>query len=186
MTIPRVIGLDPSITATGIAWHDGSTTTTHDTVTVGDVRLDNIARKVELAACYHPDLLRHDEYGDDRRAHLAVVEDLPINAKGAGITGMVQGVIRYTLLGLDVPYALVTAAALKKYATGNGNANKSDMRMALYKRTGLDLRDDNKVDAWWLRAMGMDHLGCPLVELPQAQRAMLDTVKWPEPSEAGR
>ena len=186
MNPPRVIGLDPSITATGIAWHDGSTTTTRDTTTIGDVRLDNIARWVGHAAQYHPGLLRRDEHGEDRRAHLAVIEDLPINAKGAGITGMAQGVIRHTLLDCSVPYALVTPSGLKKYATGNGNANKSDMRMALYKHTGLDLRDDNEVDAWWLRAMGLDHLGFPLVKLPQAQRAMLDKVTWPEFSEAGR
>ncbi|OPC85345.1 hypothetical protein B4N89_27350 [Embleya scabrispora] len=168
------------MTATGIAWHDGTTSTTADTATIGDVRLDKISRWVDLAARYHPDMLRHDENGDDRRAHLAVVEDLPTHAKGAGITGMAQGVVRQALLGAAVPYALVTAAGLKKYATGTGNANKSDMRMALYKRTGLDLRDDNEVDAWWLRAMGLDHLGHPVVELPAAQRAMLDKVTWPQ------
>ncbi|MEU0940373.1 Holliday junction endonuclease [Embleya sp. NPDC005971] len=180
ITPPRVIGLDPSVTATGIAWHDGSTTTAGGPATQGDSRLEEIVRWAGHAACYHPNRLRRGEDGEDLRAHLAVLEDLPVHGKGAGITGMAQGVVRLTLLDCSVPYALVTAAGLKKYATGRGNADKADMRMALYQRTGLDLRDDNQVDAWWLRAMGLDHLGYPVVELPAAQRAMLDKVTWPE------
>lgn len=170
---PRVIGLDLSLTATGIApWIDGMPTFTVRTATAdGDQRLRRIAVDARTEAYDH---LKSEPI------ELAVIEDLPTHANSAGITGMVHGAVRCVLMDLYVPYALVPPASLKKYATGRGNATKADMRVALLQRTGMDLRDDNQVDAWWLRAMGLDHLGCPVVEVPKAHRDALAKVAWPE------
>lgn len=164
---PHIIGLDLSITATGLALWDGTTQTITAAKWGGDWRLVNI-RKTVLHHALTP------------RTHLAVIEDLPTHAHGAGITGMVHGVVREALLDNGIPYVLIPPATLKKYATGRGNATKADMRMALYQRAGIDLRDDNQVDAAWLRVMGLDALGRPLIDLPKSQRAALDKVTWPE------
>lgn len=155
-----VLGVDPSLTGTGLAWDD-QLQTVHGPD--GDQRLVHIYGQVRWAC-------------GSALATLAVVEDLPTHAKGAGFTGMAQGVIRLALLDMDVPYVLVPAATLKKYATGRGNATKADMRVELFKRTGLDVRDDNQVDAWWLRALGLDLHGEPLLTLPQTHRAALAAV----------
>lgn len=174
MTKPRVIGLDLSLTATGIAYADGTTATIKTDQKDGDRRLLHIEGVVLWAAgeCQGP-------MGADMWPDLAVIEDLPINAKGAGITGMVQGVVRALLIRAGVPYVLIPPGTLKKYATGNGGATKADMRVALLQRTGVDLRDDNQVDAAWLRFMGLDWLGHPVVNLPKAQREALAKVSWP-------
>ncbi|MGV9779731.1 hypothetical protein [Streptosporangium sp. NPDC003464] len=170
-TTPRVLGLDLSLTATGIATWDGRPLSTLRTVASdGDQRLRRIMVTVRAEAY---------DYFNIEPIELAVIEDLPKHAQGAGITGMVHGAVRIALMELGVPYALVPPATLKKYATGRGNATKPDMRMALYRRTGLDLRDDNQVDAWWLRAAGLDALGHPLVDVPKAQRDALAKVAWP-------
>jgi Holliday junction resolvasome RuvABC endonuclease subunit len=109
-----------------------------------------------------------------------VIEDLPTHAHSAGLTGMAQGVVRLALIENEVPFAVVTAASLKKFATGSGNAAKADMRMELYKRTGLDLRDDNEVDAWWLREIGLHLNGHPdRITLPATHLAALTKVKTP-------
>lgn len=162
----RVIGLDLSITATGVALPDGELLTIGGPAAHGDRRLTAIAARIEHAI-------------QDHWPHLAVIEDLPTHAHGSGVTGMVHGVVRLTLLRRGIPYALVTPATLKKYATGNGGAGKPDLRMELYKRAGLDIRDDNQVDAAWLRAAGLDHLGVPPLPMPQANRAALGKVAWP-------
>jgi Holliday junction resolvasome RuvABC endonuclease subunit len=168
----RVIGIDPSLTATGIAYADGSTSTvTYEKTTTGDQRLAVIYELVQDATAVPFRAVSVD---------LAVVEDLPTHAHGAGKTGMAQGVVRLALISLSVPYILVTAATLKKLATGKGTASKSEMRMQLYKRFGLDIADDNQVDAWWLRAMGCAHYGDPVIDLPKTHLAALAAVKgWP-------
>lgn len=152
-----VIGIDPSLDGTGLAWGDQLATVRGE----GDRRLQVIRQRVGLLA---------------RDAQLAVVEDLPTHAKGAGLTGMAQGVVRLALLDEQVPYVLVPAASLKKYATGRGNATKPDMRVELLKRAGLDIRDDNQVDAYWLRAIGCDMAGEPLLTMPQTHRVALDKL----------
>lgn len=159
-----VIGLDLSLQATGCALVDGSTTTLRTSPARGDRRLLDIAATIQHIAA---------------AVDLAVIEDLPTHARAAGAVGMVHGVVRALLLEMRVPYALVPPATLKAYATGKGNATKPDLRMALYQRAALDLRDDDQVDAWWLRAAGLDRLGAPVVTLPAAQRARLDKVTWP-------
>ena len=165
----RVVGIDPSMSATGVAHDDGGLTTiTYPKQVTRDSRLGVLHTKVWDAA---------------EGADLVVIEDLPTHAHGAGITGMVQGVVRLTLIHGAVPYLVVTPATVKKFATGKGNATKADMRMAWFQRTGDDVRDDNQVDAAWLRQLGLHHLGLPEFSLPKAQVAAIATAKpgWDYP-----
>ena len=161
----RIVGLDLSMTATGICGADGDTVTVK-TKAVGDRRLVDITGAVLAIAD-----------GCD----LAVIEDLPTHAKSAGITGMVHGAVRAALIRAFIPYVLITPASVKKFGTGKGNAGKPEMAVALFKRAGLELGDDNQVDAFWLRAMGMEQYGQPVVQVPALNRAALTVVKgWPE------
>jgi Holliday junction resolvasome RuvABC endonuclease subunit len=156
-----VVGIDPSLTGTGIA-HSTATLTIRGE---GDDRLRLIHAAVSewAAGCV-----------------IAVIEDLPTHGMGAGKTGMAQGVVRLACLEVGTPYALVTPSTLKKFATGKGNATKPDMRMALYRRAGVDLRDDNQVDAWWLHQIGLHHLGSPdALPLPKSHLVALDKIIWP-------
>jgi Holliday junction resolvasome RuvABC endonuclease subunit len=168
----NVIGIDPSLTGTGLALATGETWTAASSQYKGDDRLDYIHNSVRTI-CQAANEIRNP-------ITLAVVEDLPTHAKGAGLTGMAQGVVRLALKQTLVPYILVPAASLKKYATGSGNAGKPDMRMELYKRAGLDLRDDNQVDAWWLRALGHELLGQPIITMPKTHLVALDKLTLPE------
>jgi Holliday junction resolvasome RuvABC endonuclease subunit len=162
--LPYVVGIDPSLAATGIATED-ETWTVH-TESGDPERLDIIWQAVYAAVWPH------------RGADLAVIEDLPTHAHGAGLTGMAQGVIRLALIHTQTPYYTVPAATLKKFATGKGTATKADMRMALFKRTGIDVRDDNQCDAIWLRHMGLHLAGSFLaMDLPKAQMASVDVIR---------
>ncbi|MEU0236827.1 hypothetical protein ABZ234_03985 [Nocardiopsis sp. NPDC006198] len=168
---PRVTGADLSISATGICTPEAKTSTINPKQK-GDRRLPEIAAAVAEAS------ITLAMFEGER--HLVVIEDLPpVRANALAILGMVHGAVRAELVSRLMPYALITPATLKAFATGKGNATKPDMRMALYKRTGLDIADDNQVDAWWLRAAGMQALGHPVVDLPAAQVARLDKVLWP-------
>jgi Holliday junction resolvasome RuvABC endonuclease subunit len=162
---PRVLGLDLSISATGVALPDDTVRTIKTRPADGDRRLVMIETFITTVTI-----------GVD----LAVIEDLPTHAMSAGITGMVHGVARAVLTNAGIPYALITPATLKAFATGKGNADKTAMAMAAFKRAGLEFADDNQCDAFWLRAAGLDHLGHALFDLPAAQRERLAKVAWPE------
>jgi Holliday junction resolvasome RuvABC endonuclease subunit len=165
VTAPRVIGLDLSITATGIADHTGATRCVGGKADRGDQRIVDIATEIS-AVCDGADLV--------------VIEDLAVHGPGNGMAAaQVMGAVKATLLRTTTPYALVPPSSLKKYATGKGTAGKPDMAVALYKRAGLELGDDNQVDAWWLRAMGMHNCGAPVVDVPTEQRRVLERITWP-------
>lgn len=165
----RVLALDLSITATGIATPDGSLDTIKPFLK-GDARLvDILGRAVltPLEVCA-PDLV--------------VIEDLPTGLRNAaaGSLGMVHGVVRCELITQGVPYFTVPPASLKTYATGRGNCTKPDMRMELFKRTDVDVADDNQCDAAWLRLLALDLAGAPVLVLPRVHRRALDKLRLPE------
>lgn len=167
-----LLALDLSLTATGMAIVDPDGAVELRTLTSkvrGVDRLCDLVDAVMLVTMEHVPVI-------------AVIEDLVHMARGAsaGPLGMLHGAVRVALRREGCDEALVPPASLKKYATGKGNATKPDMRMALYKRVGLDLRDDNQVDAWWLAAAARDQYGAPLVGLPEVQRAALAKVEWPD------
>jgi Holliday junction resolvasome RuvABC endonuclease subunit len=160
----KVTGLDLSMTATGL---------THT---------------LEGAACWH--LIKPRRIKDQRLAEiedrvwehvegsgLVLIELLPPNMKGAGITGMVHGVVRNRLQREGIPYGDVGPSSLKKYSTGKGGASKTEMSLAAMKRGGVEIAEDNQCDSWWLWVMANDHAGQPVFTLPQVQRAMLANIE---------
>lgn len=159
-----VIGLDLSLTSTGICDRAGNPQTVSGDAGDGDNRLIRIGRAVAAASCL---------------VDLVVIEDLPRGAMGGSATGMVQGVVRYILRTAEIPYVLVPAASLKAYATGKGTASKIQMALAAYKRAEMEFPNDDECDAWWLRTMGLDAMGEPLFDLPASHRKALTKVSWP-------
>lgn len=163
-----VVGIDLSLTATGIA--TGSELHLLSTDRRDEDRIDWIADQLVSF------------YAIPGETTLAVVEGLSHASQGNKVHEIagLHWHVRCILFRFAIPTAIVPPSTLKKYATGKGTATKPDMRMALYQRTGLDERDDNKVDAWWLRAMGCDALGAAVIGMPAVNCKALDAVRWPE------
>lgn len=152
------VGLDLSLTGTGVATASDELITikTLSVMSMGE-RLNKILTAIEKSIA-----------GIDEPFFF--VEDVPFTRNNsAAQLGMVHGVVHLFAHQCAIPVLPIPAATLKKYGTGKGNATKPDMRMSLFKRAGVDLRDDNQVDAWWLWALGHELMGTPVVELPKAQ-----------------
>lgn len=168
MTAPLVVGLDLSMTATGIAHGTGygETVVSNPAASLGDQRLWVHAIAIRSIA---------------RGAALAVIEDVPpAQAQAIKVLSMVHGAARVALLSIRVPYALIPPSTLKLYATGRGNASKDDMAEAAARRAGgIKFRTSDECDAWWLRAAGLWRLGYPIVTVPAEQCAALVKVRWP-------
>lgn len=167
-----VVGLDPSLRATGLALPDG------DLLTIRTPSCNTLDDKVER--------VRHivGKVGVHARTGALVVIEGPAFGMNNKATHELAGlwwalVVRLAEQGNQI--AVLTPGQLKKFATGNGNAKKPDMRMALYQRSGRDVRSDDEVDAAWLRQAGLVHQGHPdALTLPKVQTAVLDGIAWPE------
>ncbi len=167
----RIAGLDISLTSTGIATTAG---TTHiptkgkraDSLTQRHARFQTITRALF-------DALGHCD--------LAVVENPAYGAPGGSTwdRGGLWWLIVDGLLDREIPVALVTPRGRAKYATGNGAADKKAVLVAVGRRYGAALANDDEADALTLRAMGHDWLGQPLALVPDTHRAALDACQWP-------
>jgi hypothetical protein len=173
----RVLGLDLSITATGVCLPNGITRTIKTKASDGDRRLQHIVDQVGLDLGEGPDGI-----GDG--CDLVVIEEAPPGLKGPAIKAihMVHGAVRLRLIDFGTPYVVINPTTLKAFATGSTSADKTVMAMAAYKRAGREFPDDkggDQCDAWWLRAAALDHYGQPEFELPKVQRERLAKVDWP-------
>ena len=162
----RIMGLDLSLSATGVALPDGRFLTIKCKPEWGDTRL-TLIRDVIRRYC--------------RDTDLAVIEDKIHSSFSAATLGMVQGVVRTELMDQGVPYALVPVKTIKKFATGNGNADKPAMMLAARRRAAIIFKDDNQCDAFWARETGLDHYGqvVSVMDPDPARSALLDVVEWP-------
>ena len=146
----EVIGIDPSLTATGVCLPDGTCTTIKTGgAHRGDQRLHDLRRAMRYYLRAWP-------------ARLAVIE-VPgqfRSGDAALAAGMVQGVIREILVEFQLPFGKIHLTKVKQFATGKGDADKATMVAAANRHRDADpLTDDNQADAWWLRQIGLWHLG---------------------------
>lgn len=63
------------------------------------------------------------------------------------------GVIILTAGDLGIPYTAINPSAIKKFATGNGRADKAQMMAACWTQLGIEPYDDNAADALWILEM---------------------------------
>jgi len=192
-----IMGLDLSLSATGLAtWYSADHDRTPRVATIrtpadwpDEGRWEKIAGTVWRTIA---------ENGPDPFRTLIVVEGR-INIRGraelvggkARITGArgdttldlaeLRGVIRYGLWRRGVPVAVVHPATLKRFATGNGAANKETMVLAAERRLGAvcPISNNNEADALWLLSMALHHHGRPLCPMPAKNVEALASVTWP-------
>ncbi|MFI9391867.1 hypothetical protein ACIG53_13395 [Streptomyces bauhiniae] len=180
---PRVVGLDLSLTSTGVA---GTT----------------------WARAYRPGRRRSHERLDwllagvaesvRDRTDLVVVEGAAYAQGGqAGhheLAGLWWLVTQY-LWRNRIPYAVVTPHGRTIYATGRANpaqewprkhrsrVAKGMVRSVAVERYGVECEGPSRydqADATILAAMGLDWLGYPTVPVPDSHRRALEAVRWPD------
>ena len=167
-----VVGIDPSLRATGLALPDG------ELLTIKTPACSTLDDRIERIRHIVGQVIARVRIGA-----LVVIEG-PAFGMNNNATHELAGlwwelVVRLAESGNQV--AVLSPGQLKKFATGNGRATKPDMRMALYKHTGIDVRSDDEVDAYWLRQAGLVRIGHRAAfSLPKTQTAVLDSIAWPE------
>ena len=169
VTTPLVIGLDLSLTCTGVAgagWSDIIHTKRR-----GDDRLHYLATAIG-------DMIK--------RADLVVMEG-PSFGHGAmagheELAGL-RILVRQYCFRHRIPYGVVPPSCLKLYAAGRGNATKGEVRSGVADRYGHHTEGVGRydqADAYTAMAMGLHHLGHPLAPAPDRAVAVLDKCAWPQ------
>lgn len=144
------MGIDPSLTSTGVAIiHAGrlkAFTLPPPAKMRGVERLDWLDREMgELLDRYQPERVAIEAYSFGSR-----------NSHAHGL-GEVGGTFRLALYRRNVASIEVPPTSLKKFATGSGNGEKATVAKELFKRYGVDLNDNNEVDAAGLAIACMAH-----------------------------
>ncbi|MET7949250.1 crossover junction endodeoxyribonuclease RuvC [Micromonospora sp. NPDC005324] len=182
MTELRMVALDLSLAATGLA-------ATHD----HHGRAGLLARTIHTARTAHGatdmDHKRvHAVLNDVAAAvkcepHLVLVEWLPQIDHGATALRLAElhGVVKHWLHVQRIRYVDVRPPELKIWATGKGDANKTQVVERITADYGrlVHIGDDNQADGVALLSMGLAAYGHLLVRSSSSQSRALANVKWP-------
>jgi crossover junction endodeoxyribonuclease RuvC len=182
---PLVIGLDLSLTGTGIASSAGwvGTITSKGKA---DATLDHRHSRLHNLRL---DIALHIPSGHTRPA-LIVVEAPAYDSRTghqhdrSGLWWLVVDWLSNSELADGWGYRVVeiTTGGVKKYATGKGNASKDQVLAAVVRRyPTIEVRNNNEADALVLAAMGARALGHPIDDLPKLNLEAMAAVAWPEP-----
>lgn len=172
----RYVGLDLSLTATGIAVieEDGTYTTRvlpskgtkGATLRDRGVRLHNLAADIVIAACTADIVcIEGPSYGQTTGSH----------HDRSGLWWLVVD----ALMGEDLDLIEITPAQVKKYATGKGNAGKDAVLASVIRRyDAAPVETNDEADAFVLAAIAARLDGHPIeTSLPQTHLDALKAVK---------
>ena len=192
--MPRVLGIDSSLTATGLCqvdWH-GPNNWTIDTATVGAPkptadkskramvrRVNALMRQIESAITDGGSELKLTFGESITVPNLIAVEGLAYGAKGdsAWVLPWVFGRVIELAEKYDVPLLVVGTTARAKFVTGRGNADKDTVMLAAAKRwPEAEVANNNEADALAVAAVGCYYLGYPICEPTQAMADVLTKV----------
>lgn len=155
--VPAYVGLDISLTATGFSMKRGAELSIETVKTTPKTAPNDLERLRHIRAklmALIPDSTRmvcvEDFFVPHRPSQMGA-------AKGLIMAGTL---VRVALLERGLPFYVVSPGQLKKFATGKGNVPKSIVVREVYKKWGVDAKDDNQADACVLAHMAEAiHLG---------------------------
>lgn len=89
-----------------------------------------------------------------READLVVIEK-PFGLKGyANVLFELFGIIKFICIINQIKFVEISPMTLKKFATGKGNAQKSDMVLKAYKEFKVEGSSEDEIDALWCALAG--------------------------------
>lgn len=173
------IGIDPSLTGTAVCSLDPVNMTMPCIDTFSSKPADGLVNRFERFGNLVSEIF--EEMPLENGAVIAI-EGYSFASKGGKAFDRVEfgALLRNQLLKLGVAVYEVPPSSLKLFAAGKGNADKTAMALAVFKRWGQELRDDNQVDAYALARMAACIAG---FDQPQtdAQKRAIDSVLHGKP-----
>ena len=164
----NTLGLDLSLTSTGVSY--GGTTESIRPTTRGAQRLVDIRERVMAIV-------------EGQRIQIAGIENYSYMSRNsqAHSIGELGGVIRVALFERGIPYIEIPPTCRAKFATGKGNAGKSEVVSAISAMTGIVWSGgdgDDRCDAWILEQMLLAKLNRSQYAWDDQQMSALKNVDW--------
>ena len=179
-----VMGIDPSITCTGICISDGHKHIYNIITSKNTKKLRNFAHNRVHITIYNKletkglsNEMRETSKTDNiyniicainalidaHHPDLVVMEGVAFNATGtvADLAGL-NYIIRYILKTRNIPFIIATPTTIKKFAVGNGGADK-DLMVYAWEQLEPDLKDikeikvDDIADAFFMAQYGLQY-----------------------------
>ena len=138
------VGLDLSLTSTGFCLKNGST------ITIDTIKTEPKNFKNDLDRLIHIRNTIISKLPADVK--MVCIEDffVPSNKLqiGSGIKlAMLGTTIRLSLYERGIPFVIVSPNSLKKHILGKGVGDKCMVVREVFKKYGIDVKDDNQADA---------------------------------------
>jgi Holliday junction resolvasome RuvABC endonuclease subunit len=164
----RFIGLDLSLTSTGYSINGD--TGIIKTNAKGPERLSIVSHRIL-------DLLA------DNSIDVAIIEGYSFASRNsqAHSIGELGGAVRMRLWEFNFPFVDVPPTCRAKFATGKGNAGKTEVISSISAKTGLMFEGagaDDECDAWILEQMGLTYVGESTQHWTKEQISALEKVDW--------
>lgn len=162
------MGLDLSLTSTGVSI--GGKTQVITVKSIEEKRLQEIRDVVVSLAT-------------SNAIKICIIEDYAFSARHsqAHKIGELGGVIRLALFEQGIPFIEVSPTARAKFATGRGNAAKTEVVSAISARTGIIWSGkgaDDMADAWVLEEMAWARIGKAHYDWPKSSMDALASIDW--------
>lgn len=139
----KIVGVDASLTGTGIAIYWDSQTPITATIKNPLTGVDRLI--------YIRDYIKQVSQGAD----LIVIEGYAFaRANQAHQIGELGGVLRTMFHEMGLKVLEVAPAAVKKFATGKGNATKEQVAVGVFKRWSKEFGTNDEADAFVLMKIG--------------------------------
>lgn len=165
---PKIIGLDLSLRSTGYCIDGEASYISFDEV--GAQRLRKISREIENIIVAS-------------RVKLAIIEGYSFASRNsqAHSIGELGGVVRVSLLNLEIPFVIIPPTCRAKFATGKGNSGKSEVISSISAITGIVWKGghaDDMCDAWILEEMALTKLGFGKYQWPKISISAFEKIDW--------
>lgn len=179
-----VIGLDPSLTNTGIAvLRDGQPLTLTSTGLGGHDGASHLDRSRRVRAVCRAVMTEVGRILDRHVIDLVAIEDVlshgPMLPSAIDRHGLWHGLLG-ALDARKLPVVVINPMTAKKWATGSGRADKAMVLTEVRKWWPGQVRNHDQADAAVHAAIGAFHLGDPMPFPVKARHhAGLEAVAWP-------
>lgn len=182
--MPRVLGIDQSLTATGLcridinqAGHSGGPTFAAD-VAVCTVSAPGPKLKTKREYSRRVTAVVDQIEGAMEGVDLVAMEEIAYGAKGAAawVLPWLFGRIIDLCERHDKKLIVVNTSCVKKYATGNGSAGKDRVMLSVANRWPDTVHNNDEADALVCALVGCRHLGLPVDTVPKANLEFMGKI----------